>query len=118
GHRDPTPLRAAVFGRGLPDQPAARGRDRRQGVGGLRLRRSTAPARARRPRPQARSAPLLLEERQVDTGPPAPIERRARFLGDKRLPQLRRPMAGTALRGRLTWQLAELVGAVAETPRV
>ena len=27
-------------------------------------------------------------------------------------------MAGTALRGRLTWQLAELVDAVAETPRV
>jgi len=27
-------------------------------------------------------------------------------------------MAGTALRGRLTWQLAELAGAVAETPRV
>jgi hypothetical protein len=27
-------------------------------------------------------------------------------------------MAGTALRGRLTWQLAELVGIVAETPRV
>src|SRR2546427_6485824 len=27
-------------------------------------------------------------------------------------------MAGTALRGRLTWQSAELVGAVAETPRV
>src|SRR3989442_8847646 len=27
-------------------------------------------------------------------------------------------MAGTALRGRLTWQSAELVGTVAETPRV
>jgi len=27
-------------------------------------------------------------------------------------------MAGTALRGRLTWQLAEFVEAVAETPRV
>jgi hypothetical protein len=27
-------------------------------------------------------------------------------------------MAGTALLGRLTWQLAELVEAVAETPRV
>ena len=27
-------------------------------------------------------------------------------------------MAGTALRGRLTWQLAELVEAVAEIPRV
>ena len=52
------------------------------------------------------------------TGPPAPIDRRARLLGDKRLPQLRRPMARTALLGRLTWQLAELVDVVAETPRV
>jgi ferredoxin-NADP reductase len=74
--------------------------------------------RARRPRTHAHSAPLLLEERQVGEGPPAPIDRRARLLGDKRLPQLRRPMAGTALLGRLTWQLAELVEVVAETPRV
>ena len=40
------------------------------------------------------------------------------FWETKRLPQLRRPRARTALRGRLTWQLAELVEAVAETPRV
>jgi DMSO/TMAO reductase YedYZ molybdopterin-dependent catalytic subunit len=49
----------------------------------------TAPARARWPRPHARPAPLLLEERQVAAGPPAPVDRRARLLGDKRLPQLR-----------------------------
>ena len=30
---------------------------------------------------------------------------RARLLGELRLPQLRRPMARTALRGRLTWQV-------------
>ncbi len=40
------------------------------------------------------------------------------LLGDQRLPQLRRPMAGAALLGRLTWQLAEVVDVVAETPRV
>jgi ferredoxin-NADP reductase len=77
-----------------------------------------APEHGGRPRTHARSAPLLLEERQVGERPPAPIDRRARLLGDKRLPQLRRPMAGTALLGRLTWQLAELVEVVAETPRV
>src|SRR6266568_1298735 len=116
--RDVSGVRDGVLGRRLHDQPAARGRHGRQSVGGLRLRRSTARARARRPRAPARPAPLLLEERQVGTGPPAPVDRRARLLGGKRLPQLRRPMAGTALRGRLTWQLAELVKAVAETPRV
>ena len=31
------------------------------------------------------------------------------LLGDQRLPQLRRPVAGTALLGRLTWQLADVV---------
>src|SRR5206468_1138961 len=96
----------------------ARGHHRRQGVGRLRPRRSTARARARWPRAHARPAPLLLEERQVDTGPPAPVDRRARLLGDKRLPQLRKPMAGTALLERLTWQLAELVEVVVETPGV
>src|SRR6266568_3750691 len=116
--RDVSGVRDGVLGRRLHDQPAARGRHGRQSVGGLRLRRPAARARARRPRAHARPAALLLEERQVGTGPPAPVDRRARLLGDKRLPQLRRPMAGTALRGRLTWQLAELVKAVAETPRV
>src|SRR5262249_48305312 len=116
--RDGSRVRDPVLGRRLHDQPAARGRHGRQGLGGLRLRRSTARARARRPRAHARPAPLLLEERQVGTRPPAPVDRRARLLGDKRLPQLRRPMAGTALLGRLTWQLAELVEVVVETPHV
>src|SRR5207244_180126 len=116
--RDVSRVRDPVLGRRLHDQPAARGHHRRQGVGRLRLRRSTARARARWPRAHARPAPLLLEERQVGTRPPAPVERRARLLGDKRLPQLRRPMAGTALLGRLTWQLAELVEVVVETPAV
>jgi len=70
------------------------------------------------PATHARPAPLLLEERQVGTRPPAPIDRPARLLGNKRLPRLRRPMAGTALLGRLTWQLAELVEVVVETPHV
>jgi len=71
---------------GYTTKPATRGHHRRQGVGGLRLRRSTAHARARRPRTHARPTPLLLEERQVDTRPAARIDRRARLLGDKRLP--------------------------------
>src|SRR5439155_25100585 len=90
----------------------------RPGVSRLSLRRSTPRAPERRHRAHAPTAPIQLEERQVGTRPPTPVNRRARLLGDKRLPQLRKPMAGTALRGRLTWQVAELVEAVAETPRV
>ena len=37
------------------------------------------------------------------------VDRRARLLGDQRLPQPRRPMARAALPGRLTWQFAEVV---------
>ena len=43
---------------------------------------------------------------------------RARFLGSERLPQLRGSVAGTALLGRLNWQVAEVVDVVEETPRV
>ena len=43
---------------------------------------------------------------------------RAGLLGGLRLPQLRRPMARAAVRGRLTWQLAEVVESIEETPRV
>ena len=43
---------------------------------------------------------------------------RARLLGDQRLPQLRRPVARAAVLGRLTWQVADVVDVVAETPRV
>src|SRR6185295_12414841 len=42
----------------------------------------------------------------------------ARLLGGLRLPQLRRPMARTAIRGRLTWEVASVVARVDETPRV
>src|SRR5579859_2092334 len=44
--------------------------------------------------------------------------RRAGLLGDLRLPQLRRPVAGTALRRRLTWQLASVAAVTQETPSV
>src|SRR5262249_32841670 len=37
--------------------------------------------------------------------------------GDERLQQLRRPVAGAALLGRLTWQPAGVVDIAAETPR-
>ena len=67
-------------------------------------------APTRRPRAHARPAALLLEERQVGTGRPRQSTDEPGFWS-KRLPQLRRPMAGTALRGRLTWQLAELAKA-------
>ena len=49
----------------LHDEPAARARHRRQGVGGVGVRRQAAADRARRPGAAARAAPLLLEEREV-----------------------------------------------------
>ena len=74
--------------------------------GRVRLRRRTARPRARRPRASARPAPLLLEERKVGARPRAARGRRARLLGDLRLPPVRRPVAGAAVLGRLSWQLA------------
>ena len=44
--------------------------------------------------------------------------RTSRVLGDERLPQPRRPMAGAALLGRLSWQPAKVVDVRSETPRV
>ena len=63
--RDVGRVRRRVLRRRLHDEPAARGRHRRQGVGRVRLRRRAARARARRPGAAARAAPLLLEEREV-----------------------------------------------------
>ncbi len=51
--------------RRLHDEPRRRGRHRRQGVGRPHVRRRAARARARRPGPPARAAPVLLEEREV-----------------------------------------------------
>jgi ferredoxin-NADP reductase len=53
----------------------------------------------------------------VDPRHPAAVDRHAGLLGDERLPQLRRPLAGAAVLGRLNWQLAEVVDVVPETPR-
>ena len=58
-------LRDRLLRRRLHDQPAARGCDRRQGLGRVRVRRRAARARARRTGPAAGAAPLFLEERQV-----------------------------------------------------
>ena len=54
-------------------------------------------ARARRPGPARRAAPLLLEEREVDPRPSAARARRARLLGGPRLPRSRRPLEGAAV---------------------
>ena len=62
-------------------------------------------ARARRPGPAARAAPVPVEERQVGARASQLLLRgRAGLLGERRLPQLRRPMARAAVLGRLTWQ--------------
>src|SRR5712691_11776559 len=112
------PLRARLLRRGLYDQSANRGRDRREGMGRLRLRRRAARSRTRWPRAADRPAPLFLEERQVGPRLGAPGRGRARLLGDVRVPPLRRSVARAALRGRLTWQVAMVDAVVEETARV
>src|SRR5207248_7212897 len=87
-------------------------------MGRVRVRRRAARARARRAGAAARAAPLLLEERQMGARARAARGRRARLLGDLRLPQLRRPMARAAVLGRLTWQLGRVVELLDETDRV
>jgi len=94
------------------------GRHHGPGVGGLRLRRPAAWIRARRPGPAAGAAPVLLEERQMGTGPGTARSRRTRFLGDLRLPHLRRTVERTAVRGRLTWQVATVTSVIRETGSV
>src|SRR5439155_27294350 len=66
----------------------------------------------------ARPPPLLLEEREVGARAAAAGGGRTGVLGDERVPQLRRSMAGTAVLGRLTWQIADVVDVVTETARV
>src|SRR5438270_11104715 len=54
----------------------------------------------------------------MGAGPAADGRRRARLLGDERLPQLRRSLEGTAVLGRLTWLAAEVAEVRPETDRV
>ena len=72
---------ARVLRRRLHDEPAARGRDRRQGVGRLRATAASRSTRARRACAAARAAPLLLEEREVGARPDAARRGRARASG-------------------------------------
>src|SRR5215472_714056 len=87
-------------------------------MGGIRLRRWPARSRARWPGPAAGAAPVLLEERQMGARPGPARRRRAGLLGDLRLPHVWRPMAGTALHGRLTWQTATVTSVTRETSSV
>src|SRR5919199_6692965 len=116
--RDLGGVRRPVLRRRLYDEPPARGRHRREGMDRVRLRRRAATRGARRPGANGRSPPVLLEEREVDTRVAPLGGRRARLLGDERVPQLRRSLAGTALLGRLIWHGPEGVDVVTETPRV
>src|SRR4029077_19426876 len=54
----------------------------------------------------------------MDSWLPAAGRRRARVLGIQRLPHPRRPVAGTAVLGRLTWLVTKVTGGVEETSRV
>src|SRR5262249_50866841 len=67
--------------------------------------------------PAPRPASLLLEERQVGARAEPAQRGRARLLGEVRLPQLRRPVAGAAVLGRLAWRVATVADVVDETMR-
>src|SRR5918992_1401028 len=115
-------VRGGLVRRRLHHQPPARRRDRRQGLDRLRVRRRAARPRARRPGPPAGAAPVLLEEREVGARPQRDGRGRAGLLGELRLPQLRRPVEGTAVLGglgarlRLPWREATIRAIRAETP--
>ena len=108
--------RHRVVRRRLHDQRPARRPDRRQGLGRLPLRRRAARARARRPGATARAAPVLLEEREVGARADAHPAGRAGVLGELRLPQLRRPLEGTALLERLIRRRARTARRCAAAP--
>src|SRR5690242_18608758 len=112
------PLCAGVLRRRLHHQPAHRRHYRRPGLGRLQLRRRPARSRARRPGPAAGATPVLLEERQMGAGPGTAGCGSAGLLGDLRLSHVRRPMARTALRGRLTWQATTVASVTRETASV
>src|SRR6266498_304572 len=114
GHRGRVHDGARV--RRIHHERAARGPARRQGVDRVPLRRCGTGTGARRPGPPPGAASLLLEVGEVGQRHRDDELRRARVLGIGRLPQLRRPMAGTAVSRRLIWRVATLVGARMETP--
>ena len=76
-----------------------------------------AGARARRAGPAAGPPPLPVEERQVGARHPPARPGRAGLLGERRLPQLRRPVARAAVLGRLSvhWLVASVVETIPET---
>src|SRR5579872_484676 len=115
--RDRGPVPDRLVRRWLHHEPRPGRCERREGLGRLRVRRPAVGSRAWRPREVAGPAPVLLEKCEVGARPDAGARRPAWLLGDLRLPQPRRPMAGAALPRRLTWQLATVVELVDETPR-
>src|SRR5262249_43254678 len=106
-------FRLAFCGRGATPHPPPPRLPPGRARGVVGVRRPPTGARARRPRPPARPAPLLLEERKMGSGAPAPRPRRARVLGDQRLPQPRGSLEGTAVLERLEPRRAPLIWRVA-----
>src|SRR5262249_56601875 len=94
---------------------AAGGSPRRAGMDRISVRRRGPRAGARWSCAPAGPAPVLLEERQVGARHHAARSRRTRVLGGLWLPQLRRPVAGTALPRRLSWMRSTVVALRDET---
>src|SRR4029077_4400404 len=80
-----------------------------EGVDRVPLQRRRSGGRTRRSCTAARPAPVFLEECQVGARHHAAGSRPGWVLGAQRLSQLRRPMAGAAVLGRLNWHICTVV---------
>ena len=111
-------LRAGPFVRRLHHQPAAGGSARRQGLD--RVTSTTAtPARAEHGGPARLLVPHLYLWKSAKWVRGIELLRRGRagLLGERRLPQLRRPVARAAVLGRLSWRVATVVALRDQRPR-
>ena len=108
--RDRGRLRAGPLLRRLHDQPAAGGPARRQGLG--RLRYDGEPLAPEHGGPARLLVPhlYLWKSAKWVRGITLSDDDEPGLLGERRLPQLRRPMARAAVLGRLTWRVADVVG--------
>src|SRR5580704_2176948 len=97
------------------DEHAGRGSQEQEGVDRVPLQRRRSGGRTRRSCTAARPAPVFLEECQLGARHHAAGSGRGWVLGAQRLSQLRRPMAGATVLGRLKWHVCTVVGLRDET---
>ena len=110
-----TPVRRGVLRRRLHDESSARGRHRRQGVDRLHVRGRAARSRARGPRGCSSRISFWKSANGSAASPCA--TKTSPASGSRTATTARRPVAGAALLGRLTWLVSEVVEATQERRR-